>query len=420
MVTASAAPEPVRPARWRTVGDGYSGRHNSLNFIRLVLATLVLVDHSYGLGGFGDIWTANETSLGTIAVYGFFGISGFLIAGSALRNRPGRYLWQRFLRIFPAFWICLLITAFGFGIIAYLVHPTPHCGLSCYFDSGNGPFTYLSRNALLPSPYLAQFGISGTPGGVPFGVVWNGSVWTLFYEFLCYLLLLGLALTGLLRRRVATLAATVVLWLAIVVITLTPSLNHQFNFIHHAFLMNLLKFAAVFLVGSVIYLYRDRIPDSGWLALVCGAVVVAGFYFPNGMTHAGTPRNPLYNFTDSYLLTPLIAYPLLWLGMHLPFQKLGSTNDYSYGVYIYAYPVTQLMAIAGVQAWGFPAYLSLSILATVPLAVASWWLIEKRALSLKKFDPGSITAAFRQHGTGATDPPDGDGGLSPKPIGRQV
>jgi peptidoglycan/LPS O-acetylase OafA/YrhL len=92
------------------------------------------------------------------------------------------------------------------------------------------------------------------------------------------------------------------------------------------------------------------------------------------------------SFTDSGLLTPLIAYPLLWLGIHLPFQKVGSRNDYSYGAYIYAFPVTVLLAIWNVQRWGYPVFILLCIAGTVPFAVASWWLIEKRALSLKRLE----------------------------------
>ena len=81
-----------------------------------------------------------------------------------------------------------------------------------------------------------------------------------------------------------------------------------------------------FLVGAVIYLYRDRIPDSGWLALACGVGFVASLWLPN------SGALPAFAFTDSGLLVPLIAYPLLWLGAHLPLQRVGAKNDYSYGV----------------------------------------------------------------------------------------
>lgn len=386
---------PGASPRRRTIGESFSGRHNSLNALRLALALMVLVGHAGGLGGFGDVGGINGAGLGTFAVYGFFGISGFLIAGSAVRNRPGRYIWQRFLRIFPAFWVCLIVTALFFGILGWMGHHPAQCGLSCYFGASDSPLGYLYRNWFLPSAYIQQSAIAGTPSGIPLPLSWDGSLWTLFYEFLCYLGLMALAVSGCLRHRIVTLVGTVGLWALIVLITLTPSLDDQFNAVRNAVIMSLFKFAAVFLVGAVIYLYRDRIPDSGWLALGCSVVFVASLWLPNGTLPDGSARDPLLWFTDSDLLAPLVAYPLLWLGIHLPFQRVSARNDYSYGVYIYAYPVSQLLAIWGVQRWGYPAYVSLSVVATIPFAVASWWLIEKRALSLKKLELKSLPPRIR-------------------------
>jgi peptidoglycan/LPS O-acetylase OafA/YrhL len=140
----------------------------------------------------------------------------------------------------------------------------------------------------------------------------------------------------------------------------------------------------MFLVGAVLYLYRDLIPDSGWLALGAFAVVAVGLFAPSGYIR------PDWNFTTSDLMVPLLAYPMIWLGMHLPLHRIGAKNDYSYGVYIYAFPVQVLLLIWGVTKWGYVAYLGLTLLGTIPFAVASWWLIEKRALSLKKVDFGRL------------------------------
>ena len=88
------------------------------------------------------------------ALYGFFCLSGFLIAGSAARNRTGRYLWQRFLRIMPAYWVCLIVTAFVIGALAWIHQPHPSsCSISsCYYSIGHaGPFSYVYHNFLLGS-----------------------------------------------------------------------------------------------------------------------------------------------------------------------------------------------------------------------------------------------------------------------------
>lgn len=116
-----AMPEPAHTSssqRRLPIGEAFSSRHNSLNFIRLLFCLMVIFSHTIVLGGFGNEWIfGNRTTMGDFAVTGFFCLSGFLIAGSATRNRVGRYLWQRFLRIMPAYWLCLIVTAFVIGAL---------------------------------------------------------------------------------------------------------------------------------------------------------------------------------------------------------------------------------------------------------------------------------------------------------------
>ena len=93
---------------------------------------------------------------------------------------------------------------------------------------------------------------------------------------------------------------------------------------------------------------------------------------------------PSFRLTPSNFGVFLLAYPLLWLGAHLPFYWIGAKNDYSYGVYIYAYPLTQLLISLGAERFGFWPFMLLTASVTLAFAVASWWLIEKHALRLKK------------------------------------
>jgi peptidoglycan/LPS O-acetylase OafA/YrhL len=364
--------------RRRSLGEALSPSHNSLNFMRLFFALVVIMSHTVVAGGFKAFDRINQTASGTLAVFGFFAISGYLIARSAARHSAGRYLWQRFLRIFPGFWVCLLVTAFVFGPIAWFAIPHAACGsFSCYLHAPSGPIGYIYRNFLL---HMNQVAISGTPTGRIFPLFWaswNGSLWTLFYEFLCYLIVLGLALVGLLRHRAATLVITSVAFLATVYFTAESRSLVDFNVYHNYVWMTLLKFVVVFLAGSLAYLYEDVIPDSGLLALGCTVLFFASMALPNGK---GIPG---FNFTYSTMFFPLMVYPVLWLGAHLPLQRVGTKNDYSYGIYIYAFPVQQLFAIWRLNRWGYLAYLGLVVLGTVPLALASWWGIEKRALRLK-------------------------------------
>jgi peptidoglycan/LPS O-acetylase OafA/YrhL len=40
----------------------------------------------------------------------------------------------------------------------------------------------------------------------------------------------------------------------------------------------------------------------------------------------------------------------------------------------------------GAAQWGPFPFILLSLACTVPFAIASWWLVEKRAMSLKKWE----------------------------------
>jgi len=154
----------------------------------------------------------HKTTIGTVSVYGFFATSGYLIAGSASRNTPFQHLWQCFLRIFPAFWVCLIVTAFLFGPIAWFHDASSSstaCGFSCYLREPGGPIGYLTHNFWLQSN---QPGIDGTLLNSPLPNLWDGSLWTLGFEFLCYLVVGTLAIVGLFKRRWAIAAAAFLLW----------------------------------------------------------------------------------------------------------------------------------------------------------------------------------------------------------------
>lgn len=356
----------------------------------------VIISHAITLGGFGNEWIFGRTTIALPTLYGFFCLSGFLIAASATHNSVGRYLWQRFLRIMPAYWVCLVVTAFLIGALAWVYQPhSDSCSVfSCYyFISRDGPFAYLYHNWLLG---MNQVNIGSTPAGGPVPFFWNNSVWTLLPEVFCYLILALLASLRLLRHRQVVVGLACGVWLLEVAIALRGQVPAGVPMtlwgVPYAF--GLLTLAPVFLSGSLLYLYRDKVPDSGWLALGLVAVFAAGLWLP--FFGDGMLRFTHYLPNSASVMAPALAYPLLWLGIHLPlpFQKVGARNDYSYGVYIYGWPVQQLLAIWGVQHAGYVAYTLAGMAGALAFAVLSWRLIEKRALSLKKVDPRAIWVSW--------------------------
>jgi len=162
------------------------------------------------------------------------------------------------------------VVAFVFGPLEWL-HTSEPCGLSCYVRDPLGPLGYIFHNSLL---WIGQVAIaepvhSPIYGWIPFPTLTNGSLWTLFYEFLCYLLVGALAVVGALRKPSTVVALAAAAWLATSVIIMVPTLNVRFDLFHGVTEFRLLLLVPVFLVGSVLYLYRSSIPDSGWLALCC-------------------------------------------------------------------------------------------------------------------------------------------------------
>jgi peptidoglycan/LPS O-acetylase OafA/YrhL len=148
--------------------------------------------------------------------------------------------------------------------------------------------------------------------------------------------------------------------------------------------MQMLTFAPIFLTGALLYLYREVVPDSGIVALVSTALFAIGLALPLGESV------PVFTFTSTALTAVFLVYPCLWLGIHLPFHSVGARNDYSYGVYIYAFPVQQMLVVWGVNHWGYWPYSFATLIAVAPLAVVSWWAVEKHALKMKKLNLRSL------------------------------
>lgn len=374
MAPALATQSTATTAPARSLATAFDPRRNSFNFLRLLLALVVLVSHSWFLGGYGDERIWHVSTPGTLAVYGFFAISGFLITASAERSSTGAYLRKRVLRIYPGFWVALAVTAFVIAPAGVLLAGgDPACGTACWLTGPDSAIGYIWRNASL---VMAQNGIAGTPEGVRVAGVWNGSMWTLAFEFGCYLMVLVLARAGALRRPRLILGITAASWLALAVATCVPALADTITVFAHPVLTPALVLVPVFLTGSCVWLWRDRLPDSGALAAAALAAFAAVQFLPVGGTV------PAYSLTTGSMAAPLLVYPLLWVGLHLPFESVGRRHDYSYGVYLYAFPIQQALRLAGAGALGFAGYTAVVVGFTLACAIASWHLVESRAMRL--------------------------------------
>lgn len=348
-----------------TLDETFDPRRNSLNAFRLVLASLVVVSHSWLLSGSGPQPKLGGIDLGTWAVLGFFSLSGFLITRSRLSGRPASsYYVNRALRILPAFFVCILVVAFVFAPVSVLLS----ADASYSFPSA---VSYVVTNLPLSAQFVSQVGIESTLHGLPVTGVWNGPLWTLFWEACCYVIvgvLVSVVPSRWLRWVVVALfvvATALVVLTTAGVLSVGPSVAAVFPLF------------VAFFAGSLAYLFRSSIDLSwpvmaGCLLFLAAAVVVG--------------------YAGAFAALPLVLV-MLRLGSVLPLYRVGSRYDISYGIYIYGWPVQQLLALVTIGT-GMPVgwFVVLSLVFTVPLAFVSCALVERPALARKR---GSAVRAFR-------------------------
>jgi peptidoglycan/LPS O-acetylase OafA/YrhL len=333
---------------------------NSFDLLRLAFALLVIVSHAYSLSGHGAseplaIWSHFQLSWGDFSLAGFFVVSGYLITRSYVQvSSLPRFLWHRALRILPGYWVRLLVTVFVAGPLLAAFAGLP---LGRYWSaSHDGPLAYLRANWLIA---LVQLKISGLPDArAPASLAVDGSLWSLRLEVFCYfgvglLGVLGVLLSGRARPLVPLVAGYCML------------LGMEFSTWS-------LALWACFYVGASAYLYRRLLLLSPLLALVA---------FVGCM---------LLLHTNAFVIGVVLlqSYALLTIGFRVgvrPAQWLRRhIGDLSYGTYIYAFVIAQVLAEAGLaRTLSLLLYVLLTATLTLPLAYGSWRLIEAPALRLK-------------------------------------
>src|ERR1700722_14294226 len=177
-----------RQPRGMSLGQEFDPRGNALNAWRLALATGVILWHSWPLAGRQVSFAPAHQILRDVWVDGFFAISGFLITWSWFRHpRLRDYFAARGLRILPGLWICLIITAFVIAPISVAIQG----GSAVKLLLSRATVQYVFENSAV---LLIKQDIGGTPRGVPVPGIWDGPVWTLSWEVLCYIAIAGLGL----------------------------------------------------------------------------------------------------------------------------------------------------------------------------------------------------------------------------------
>lgn len=339
--------------RW--LGDVSSGRANNFNLIRMIAASSVLLSHSWpialGLGTMepGEVLTGY--ALGHLAVLTFFAISGFFICKSFVVRRSFlSFLAARVMRIYPGLLVVLLLSLLVLGPLFTVL------SMRDYFGSPVA-WSYVPRNLSLMS---LQHILPGVFRDNPFGAAINGSLWTLIHEVLCYAMVVCAGVAGLLKR--GRFPVFLLMYGVMQIVFAIAGISNPFV-VHFA------QLSVPFVAGMAFYIYRDRVPLSAWIlaALVALAVLLHG------------------SAIFGALVIAIIVYGSFWLG-HVAWPGKAAYNrlgDYSYGMYIYAFPVQQTVValMPGISPWMLAL---VSFPATVALSVLSWAYVEHPALEQRE------------------------------------
>ena len=366
--------EPVKSAG----SSDWERRSNNFDFLRLALAVVVLYSHSYPLATGTEAaepirrWTHGQLTGGGVAVDLFFVMSGFLITASAERSRSvWSFLRKRVARIYPGFVVAALA-----GLILFMPWSGAHL-------AERGAWW---KDAVLPTLRLREFIYSGAFQSNPYPGVINGSTWSVSCEFWCYIGVALLTVAGALRRRWALLGLFAV------------SVMVSFLFAQHGWVLGgkLLgrvvgppqiwaRLLPVYLAGVVFYLFRAEIPRRRWLAVVSAELLAGAALLPFGLT-------VMFPLAGTYLVLYAAYSPRLRL------QHFGRFGDFSYGTYLYAFPIEQLL----MRGFGHAMAPALLFVCALPLtllaAAASWYGVERRFLSAVRQKETPLHAHADGHG----------------------
>jgi peptidoglycan/LPS O-acetylase OafA/YrhL len=360
LVTRAVKPSP-------TIGsalDANDGLGPGFDTLRVVLSFSVILWHCFPLtqGSSDPIKETWGWALAYPIIPMFFALSGFLVTGSALRLTLRNFALARGLRIVPALAVDTLVTIL---IIGPLFTTMP---LSEFYSD---PETH---RYLLNIVGEIHYELPGVFLDNPYPDVVNGSLWTIAPELGCYLAMGILIALGWAKNWRLTLLFTLLAFVIVVVAMYSETIQNT-PVIRRASMPGG-KLIPFFLLGSLAYLLRHRIPLSlkgFWIAFA--VIPVAALFGSRDWW-----ENPFW----VVLSAPFLTYLVIAFGMmKLPKLPIFDRGDYSYGVYLYGFPIQQgIIAIFGTM-----APLTLFVF-TIPvvllLAMFSWHVVEKPTLRLRK------------------------------------
>lgn len=322
---------------------------NNITLLRLLLAGVVVLAHAFALSGAPELVLLGTYADANLAVQGFFVLSGFLVVMSYEHSRGMRdYAAKRARRIYPAY----LTVVLGCALLGALVSDLPPAE---YFNAQW--LRYVLANLVFLN-FLAPE-LPGVFAGNPLAAV-NGALWTIKLEVMFYLAVPVLVwlLRG--RRR-----------LPLMLLVYAASLAYSWyctrlaaqtgNALYHELGRQLPGQMAFFITGVALYYYFDWVmARRQWL--ITAAIVALVCMRPLG---------------NDWLYPAAVGMLVVAIGFGPYLGNLSRYGDYSYGIYIWHFPLIQLLVSLGLYAYDPLLALGVTVLAVAALACLSWLRVEK-------------------------------------------
>ena len=335
-----------------------SGNANNFDVLRFLFASLVVFSHSYPLGEGNELheplWKlTGQTTLGGLSVHCFFIISGFLIAASWDRRKGvGQFLKKRVLRIYPGF---IIANGVGVFLIAPFVADPAAANIRISITQFAWDCLRLqgtpAADTLFPQNHLHAL---------------NGSIWSIAYEFWCYIGVMILGMVPLFHRRSFVLGLFGVSLAAAFVF---PTFHLEWIgggilgkiFGYPFFWARLLP---NYLAGVVAWRFREKIVISDRFAMLALILLAASVPVANSWS----------------VMFPICGtYIVLWAAFHPSFKLHGFSRhgDFSYGMYLYAFPIQQLLVMSNSGSMNPYALFAIAWPLSILAGMLSWFIVER-------------------------------------------
>jgi peptidoglycan/LPS O-acetylase OafA/YrhL len=333
--------------------------NNNLDLLRLLAACLVIYGHSFSLlpssGGSDLVLKVTGFNAADIAVKTFFFLSGLLIANSLLESRNLlHYGITRITRIWPGLIFVLLVTTLVIGPIATSLP------LDVYFSS-EITYKHFIYYSIFKGWGGEAVGANSLPGVFllnPYPLIVNAPLWTLMVEGFVYVFIAACWVLGLLNRRVAPF-----LFILIIVDSILPKtiLFHWLPVDSHDFSLMPYSFA----LGALMAIFKDSI-EVDWklpFAIFLMGALMRGSVVDLHLAYAGIFALSVFVFSSAAIIKIKLKY------------------DLSYGVYLWGWPLQQILVnfFPNLNIINFQL---LSIIFALFMAWVSWKVVEQRGMEI--------------------------------------